>query len=85
MWWFIDSQGNFQLTGVGLLMVVFFTVIIALLVTDIVKKFFFYRAGYYALKKELDELREEVEKNLPVHLERYYQSRKRWEKKNFFW
>lgn len=85
MWWFVDSQGNFQLTGVGLFMVVFFTVIIALLVTDTVKKFFFYRSGYYALKKEMDELRDEVEKNLPIHLERYYQSRKKWEKKNFFW
>lgn len=85
MWWFIDNNGNFQLTGVGLLMMVFFTVIIALIVVDIVKKFFFYRAGYYALKKELEEARVEVEKNLPLHLERYYQSRKKWEKRNLFW
>lgn len=83
--YFYDNQGQFQFTGGGLFVLVLLSVIIALTIVDIVKKFFFYRAGYYALKKELEEARAEVEKNLPIHLERYYQSRKKWEKKNFFW
>lgn len=85
MWWFEDSQGNFQLTGVGLLMVVFFTTIIVVLITDMVKKFIFYRVEYYTMKKELEELQIVLEKKLPTHLEHYYQSRKKWEKKNLFW
>lgn len=83
--YFYDNQGQFQFTGGGLLMMVLLSVIVALTIVDVVKKFFFYRSGYYALKKEMEELRIEVEKNLPIHLERYYQSRKKWEKKNFFW
>lgn len=83
--YFYDEVGQFQFTGGGLFVLVLLSVIIALTIVDIVKKFFFYRAGYYALKKELEEAKEDIEKNLPMHLERYYQSRKKWEKKNFFW
>lgn len=83
--YFEDMNGQLQITGAGLLMLIISIALLVSVIVDIVKKFFFYRAGYYALKKEMDDLREEVEKNLPIHLERYYQSRKKWEKKNFFW
>lgn len=83
--YFEDMNGQLQITGAGLLMLIISIALLVSVIVEFVRKFFWYRSAYKQLKTELDGLENLLGAELPMNLEKYYQSRKKWEKKNSIW
>lgn len=83
--YFIDEKGLLQLNGVGFIISIIIITLLVIAIVDFIKKFIKYRKGFYELQNEVEELMEEMEKSLPIRIEKYYQERKKFEKMKGYW